>query len=290
MLVSEKRIDTFSRDGLTFDVRDTGPIDGVPVVLLHGFPQDSRSWDKVVPVLHAHGYRTLAPDQRGYSPGARPRRRRDYRGDELVADVAALIEQAGVGPVHLVGHDWGAAVTWMTAAARPELLRTMTAVSVPHVEAFVRAMLTSTQGLRSWYMFFFQLPWLPERVLTDPRLARRALRRTGQSEEGAARDAARMADPRTARGAVNWYRAMVLTTPDIVRSTVHVPALQVWSDHDTAIGPRGPALSPRFVEAPLACVTLPGVSHWIPDEAPDALAGLIVEHLRGHDRAGSAES
>ncbi len=105
-----ERITTIERDGLRFDIRDEGPIDGEPIVLLHGFPQDSRSWDAVAPRLHAAGYRTFAPDQRGYSPGARPPRRRDYSLDLLVGDVAALIESVPGGRAHVVGHDWGAAV------------------------------------------------------------------------------------------------------------------------------------------------------------------------------------
>ena len=113
-------------------------------------PSGRRSWRAVAPLLHAHGLRTLAPDQRGYSPGARPRRRRDYRLDRLVADVVALVDEVG-RPVHLVGHDWGAVVAWVLAATRPDLVRTLTAVSVPHPAAFVRAALTSRQGLRSWY-------------------------------------------------------------------------------------------------------------------------------------------
>jgi len=146
------RITIFTRDGLVFDVRDTGPPDGTPVLLLHGFPQDSRSWDAVSPLLHARGYRTIAPDQRGYSPGARPRPRRAYRASELTGDIVELIEVAGLGPVHLVGHDWGAAVAWGLAAARPDLLRSLTALSVPHPAAFVQSLLTSSQALKSWYI------------------------------------------------------------------------------------------------------------------------------------------
>ncbi|NLG55624.1 MAG: alpha/beta fold hydrolase, partial [Rhodococcus sp.] len=121
-----ERLASFTHDSLKFTVRDEGPLDGVPIVLLHGFPQDSRSWEAVVPLLHKEGYRTVAPDQRGYSPGARPARRRDYRGEELVGDVVALIEALDVGPVHLVGHDWGAAAAWQTANMHPELVRTLT--------------------------------------------------------------------------------------------------------------------------------------------------------------------
>ena len=109
------RLNGYAHDGLVFDVRDEGPEDGDPVVLLHGFPERSSSWTKVAALLHEQGLRTYAPDQRGYAPRARPRRRRDYRLSSLSGDVVALIEAIG-RPVHLVGHDWGSAVAWSVAS------------------------------------------------------------------------------------------------------------------------------------------------------------------------------
>jgi pimeloyl-ACP methyl ester carboxylesterase len=274
-----ERMTSFTRNGLVFDVRDAGPIDGTPVVLLHGFPQDSRSWDAVSPLLHARGYRTIAPDQRGYSPRARPRPRRAYRPSELVADIVELIEVAGLGPVHLVGHDWGAAVAWALAGRRPDLLRSLTALSVPHPAAFIRAMLTSSQVVRSRYMFFFQLPWLPERQLTSGKPWERLLRSTGMSPVSAARDAQLMHDRDTARSALNWYRAMLLSSPRTRRAKTIVPTLYVWSARDTAIGPQGAALTPRFVTGPYTYEVLEGVSHWIPEEAPERLDALLARHF-----------
>jgi pimeloyl-ACP methyl ester carboxylesterase len=277
--MSSRRISDFTRDGLVFDVRDTGPVDGTPVVLLHGFPQSSRAWDAVCPFLHARGYRTIAPDQRGYSPRARPGPRRAYRQSELIADVAGLVDATGVGPVHLVGHDWGAVVAWGVAAERPGLLRSLTALSVPHPAAFLRAVVTSSQGLRSLYMAAFQLPWLPERRLSSGTPCERALRSIGMSREAAARDAAMMRDLRTARGALNWYRAMAYSNPRALRAKVTVPTLYVWSDGDVAIGPRGAALTPRFVAGPYTYEVLRGVSHWIPEEAPAQLDALLAGHF-----------
>ncbi|MCK0093728.1 alpha/beta fold hydrolase [Rhodococcus sp. F64268] len=267
------------RDGLTFDVRDQGPIDGEPVVLLHGFPQDSRSWDGVAAKLNEAGYRTIAPDQRGYSPSARPLRRRDYRLFHLVADVEALIAKAGGGPVHLVGHDWGAAVAWASAARHPDVVRTLTAVSVPHPAAFLRSMITSTQLFKSWYMLAFQLPWIPERLLTVPAVSNAVLRRTGQTPAAAARDVERMGDRLAVRGGLNWYRSLPLNDPRSSLGRVEVPTLMVWSDADVAIGRAAVDANPRYVAAPYRLKTLAGVSHWIPDEVPDELAGLILGHV-----------
>lgn len=273
------RITSFTRDGLVFDVRDAGPIDGTPVVLLHGFPQDSRSWDAVSPLLHARGYRTIAPDQRGYSPGARPRPRRAYRGSELTEDIVRLIEAVGLGPVHLVGHDWGAAVAWGLAAQRPELLRSLTALSVPHPAAFVRALFTSGQALKSWYMLFFQLPWLPERQISSGKRWEGSLRSSGMSAQAATRDAELMRDRGAARAALNWYRAIIFASPRAFPEKITVPTLYLWSDGDTAIGPKGPALTSRFVAGPYTYEVLEGVSHWIPEEVPEQLAALLAGHF-----------
>ncbi len=132
--MTPERLTEFRSGDLVLDVIDDGPLDGTPVVLLHGFPQRATSWNAVTPFLNDRGARTFALDQRGYSPRARPRGRRSYRADALVSDVQTLIEAIGE-PVHLVGHDWGAAGAWGVAASHPDSLLTLTAVSVPHPSA-----------------------------------------------------------------------------------------------------------------------------------------------------------
>jgi pimeloyl-ACP methyl ester carboxylesterase len=266
----------FSRGDLTFDVTEDGPSDGEPVVLLHGFPQHSDSWDAVVPALVDAGHRVIRMDQRGYSPGARPRGRRAYRISELVADAAALVDHYG-GCAHVVGHDWGAAVAWGLAAEHPEKVRSLTAVSVPHPAAFLRAMVTSSQAVKSWYMLFFQLPWLPERILRGQ--FERIMRMSGQAAEAARRDAAGFDEPGALTGALNWYRAMPLLDPRRANAPVRAPTLFVWSDGDVAITRRGAEDTPKYVRGPYQFVALHGVSHWIPDEVPDRLAELLLDHL-----------
>ncbi|MEJ2888314.1 alpha/beta fold hydrolase [Actinomycetospora aeridis] len=280
-------MDSFTRDGLRFDViewgDDGGGGDGVPVLLLHGFPQTAASWEPVARRLAAAGHRVLAPDQRGYSPGARPEGRRAYRVEELVDDVVALADAAGAQTVHVVGHDWGAVVAWALAALHPERVRTLTAVSVPHPAAFVKAIATSRQFALSWYMYFFQLPGLPERVIGRPGGLADAARRAGQSPERARRDEAAL----TARGglrpaltgAINWYRAMPFWEHRGLQLTVATPTMLVWSDGDVAISRVSVDATPRWVTGPYRLEVLHGVSHWIPDETPDRLADLVLEHL-----------
>ncbi|BAX99964.1 alpha/beta hydrolase [Mycobacteroides stephanolepidis] len=279
-----RRIMTFERQGLIFEVRDSGPEDGIPVVLLHGFPQTSVSWEAVARLLNDQGFRTWAPDQRGYSPRATPSRRRDYRFSELVADAIALIEEAHTGPVHLVGHDWGAGVAWGVADRRPDLLRTLTAVSVPHPLAFAAAALTSAQMFKSWYMLLLQLPWIPELLMRKEHgFFYRRLLGTGQTPENAARDLRDLHRIGATTTSVHWYRALPFALSSLPLHKITVPTLQVWSDGDTAVERRGHDLSQRHVNAPWNLHILRGVSHWIPDEAAEELAELVLDHFRRFD-------
>lgn len=272
------RIETVVRDGLTFDVIDQGPIDGEPIVLLHGFPERATSWRYVAPILNTAGFRTLALDQRGYAPGARPKRRRDYVQDELLSDVKTLIDAAG-GSAHVVGHDWGAANAWWTAMEHPEAVRTLTAVSVAHPAAFVDSFLRSAQGLKSWYMLAFQLPFLPEAV--GSRWLDRFMRMGGMTAEEAAHVRTGVIEAGALPTALNWYRALPFNDFKRARTKVTVPTTLVWSTDDVALGRWAPEHTEKWVDAPFELVVLQGVSHWIPGQAPDALADAILERVRG---------
>jgi pimeloyl-ACP methyl ester carboxylesterase len=271
------RLLRYRHDGLTFDVTDQGPLDGDPVVLLHGWPERASSWRGVTPLLHARGLRTYAPDQRGYSKGARPTRRRDYAMQLLVDDVVALIDTIG-RPVHLVGHDWGSAVGWLVAAQRPDLVRTWTAVSVPHPKAFGKALLTSRQGLRSWYMGAFQLPGVAERLAEKGRFDVPLLK-GGMSADDVRRFHEEVVDDGAFHGGLMYYRAIPFAFGALKDPVVRVPTTFVWSDGDVAITQASVRLTRQYVDAPYDAVTLPGVSHWIPTEAPELLAGHILDRI-----------
>jgi len=274
-------VDSFRRDGLTFDVLDAGPSDGEPVVLLHGFPQDATAWDRVSPGLHQHGLRTLAPHQRGYSPMARPRGRSRYTLRETTADVLALLDAAGLGSAHVVGHDWGGLVAWALGAWHPDRVRTLTALSVPHPAAMSRAMVTSDQALRSSYVGLFQLPVVPEQLLLagDAAVLRRMLGHGGCPDDAVDRYVARMREPGALSAALGWYRALPWSGRDPV-GRVRVPTLHVWSTGDAFLGRAATEATAQFVTAPYRLEVLEDVTHWIPEVAADRVAELVTAHVR----------
>ncbi|NUP25425.1 MAG: alpha/beta fold hydrolase [Nocardia sp.] len=283
------RLTSFTNDGFTFDVVDEGPLDGSPIVLLHGFPQTAAQWARLTPFLHEHGYRTIAPDQRGYSPGARPRGRFAYRISALVGDTAALITALGGEPVHLVGHDWGSTVAWATAARRPDLVRTLTSVSVPHPMAFVRSMVSSTQALRTCYMALFQLPWFPEVLLSaafraagpagGTGLRRRAAALSGFDDEQFERVRRDIVDGGALHYALNWYRAMPIVDRRQAGQKVSAPTTHVSSTRDLFIAGRGAELTAEYVTGPFGHEIL-DATHWVPEERPAELAAIILARIR----------
>jgi pimeloyl-ACP methyl ester carboxylesterase len=283
-------VDRFERDGLRFDVVDAGPADGETVILLHGFPQSAATWDQISPALNSAGYRTLAFDQRGYSPGARPAGRRAYRMHETVADLVALADTAGLDRFHLVGHDWGGFVAWNAAVAVPDRLASLTVVSTPHPAAIQNAMLRG-QLLRSWYMLFFQLPWLPEQLFLargETKLAG-MLVRAGINAQAAGDYASRMSQPGAMTAALNWYRAIPWDAKPAPAIPAQVRTLYVWSDKDVALGRRAAEGTAKYVEGPYQFVELMGVSHWIPEESADRLIAVVLPHLSGGTPATAQE-
>lgn len=274
---------SFTNGALTFDVTDTAPAGGgtgETVIALHGYPEDRHSWDGVTPALTAAGFRVLAPDQRGYSPGARPPAREAYTLNRLAGDVLALAEAAGAHRFHLTGHDWGAALAWYLAGRHPGRVISLACLSVPHTQAFLRSFTAGSQALRSWYMAAFQIPWLPEQALSrgGGAVMRTLLTRTGLDADTAARYADRAADPAAMRGPLNWYRALPFGVGD-QPGLIEVPSLYIWGDRDPFISRAAAQLCSRYVTAPYRFEELPGASHWLLQEQTDKVAGLLAGHF-----------
>ena len=269
-------------NGFVFDAAADGPADGRLVVLLHGFPQTSWSWRTVMPALAGAGYRVVAPDQRGYSPGARPEGVASYGMRLLVSDVVGMLDDLGASQADVVGHDWGAAVAWQLAARHPDRVRTLTPVSVPHPLAFVEALRTDDdQRERSAYMQFFRLVGTAEdTLLADDGAALQGIF-GGRAGIDASRYVALMRQPGVLTKCLNWYRAQDLADIEDVGPTT-VPTLYVWSDGDVALGPTAARATGAHVSAPYRFEVLRGVSHWVPEEAPEQLASWILEHLAAH--------
>lgn len=272
-------------DGVELHVARAGR--GKPVVLLHGFPEDWRSWRRQIGPLARAGFSVLAPDLRGYHRSDRPRGRDAYHLRHLVADVAALARHTGQR-VHLVGHDWGGIVAWTFAGAHPELLDQLVILNAPHLRLFSRKVVRPPQLLMSWYAFLFQLPVLPERLLAarDFAAIRRLFRDTAAREGAYSREdidgyVAALSEPGALTAALNYYRALRAPGATALAHEARAEAetLVIWGDLD-------PALEVGVLEglgsvAPRARVHhLPDVAHWVHREATDEVNHLLLGFLR----------
>lgn len=273
-------------DDMSFSALAAGRASARPVVFLHGFPQTAWSWHHQLEDLAAAGYRTVAFNQRGYSAGARPAAVEDYRIGALVDDVLAVTDALGLDHFDLVGHDWGAMVAWVTAARHPARVRSLCAVSVPHPAAFAAALGgDADQAQRSSYIDVFrQDGGVAERALLgednsgDGLRAMFAASGLGPEAEEVEVFVQAMLEPGALTAALNWYRAMA--TPDVADvAQITVPTLYVWSTEDAALGRSAAEATAAWVSGPYRFEILPGVSHWIPEAAPDALSRLLLDHL-----------
>ena len=274
------RITSFTRQGLTFDVLDQGPEDGPVVLLLHGFPQDARGWDDVAARLNAQGLRTLAMDQRGYSPGARPTELAAYRREELSGDALALADEAGAERFHLVGHDWGGVLAWDIALRAPQRVTSLTVLSTPHPTALGHALKTPDQLKKSWYIGMFQIPAVPERLLAGR--VGTLTRRAGIPEEAAERYERRFATADDLRGPINWYRAMLrkdgVTGKNAGNGIITMPTTFLWGNRDPALGRTAAEETQVYVHAPYEFIEL-DAGHWLPEREAPAVAEATVDRI-----------
>lgn len=269
--------------GMRFLMRSDGPPDGRLVLLLHGFPQTSASWEAVIARLAAAGHRAVAFDQRGYSPGARPSEVADYVVPHLVADVLAVADDLGAHRFDLVGHDWGGAVAWAVAGAHPDRVRTLSVASTPHPLAFAAALrgdLGGDQAAKSGYADFFRTPDAEGFFLGNDAAALRGM--YSALPPAAADEYVRvLSEPGAMTAALNWYRATRfedLGDP----GPITPPTLYVWSTDDMALGREAAEATGGYVEGPYRFEILEGVSHWVPEEGAEDFSRLLLEHLAAH--------
>lgn len=264
--------------GFTFDARRCGPEDGDTILLLHGWPESNAQWHEVGTVLAQAGYDVVAPNLRGYAPGARPEGVDAYRIDELRGDVAGMIEALG-GRVHLVGHDWGGVIGWFVAGNHPDLLASYTAVSTPHPQAVVRASMTdATQREKLQYMNLLRQEGVAEEKLAaDDWAYLRSM--VGDMGEARLDEHLRLlAQPGALTAVLNYYRAYRPET-GLGLSTVSVPTTYVWGNTDVAFGRVAAEATTQYVDAPYTFVEL-DEGHWISDLQPEPLAAAILERVR----------
>jgi pimeloyl-ACP methyl ester carboxylesterase len=273
-------------NGLRLHVVQCGPEAGPLVLLLHGFPEFWYAWRYQIEALAEAGYRVWAPDQRGYNLSDKPRRVRDYAIDQLAADVIGLIEAAGHETAAVVGHDWGAAVAWHVAAHHPGRVGRVAILNVPHPRVLGRALLRQPgQLLKSWYVFFFQLPWLPELLMKRRRwrFARQALRGTSRRDTFSSADLAlyeaAWAQPGAARSMLNWYRAAVRHGSRLGKTgRVTVPAHIIWGERDAFLKRELARETLAFCDE--AELTYLPASHWVQHEMSTEVNELLLQFLK----------
>lgn len=264
-------------------VNTCGPEDGKLVVLLHGFPARWASWREVMPRLAKAGFFVVAPDQRGYGASSKPKNRADYSMVNLVADVAAIIKDFGRERAHLIGHDFGGGVTWSTAMSRPELVERVVTCNSVHPIGFSREIGRISQLIRSWYVFFFLLPWIPEWLLSrkDYKFLKEVFEEDGLSAETIADLLEGLRPEGALTGAINWYRQSFrdAASKAIKPAKVTVPVMVLWGDRERH-------LVPELAQPPADWVDnarvehLPKASHWVQHDEPEKVSALIIEHLQ----------
>ncbi|WP_251329325.1 alpha/beta fold hydrolase [Haloplanus pelagicus] len=286
---SEGESTVVESNGVRLHVVRTGPPDGTPVLLLHGFPECWYGWTPVAGHLADAGYRVLVPDQRGYNASEKPSGVGAYRLPTLAADAAGVLDAVDIGAAHVVGHDWGAAVAWWLALDHPDRVRSLAALNVPHPTVMRRTLGRSwDQRRRSWYFAAFQVPRVPELVAKagNYRLFERSMRES--SRPGTFDDAdferyrAAWRQPGALTATVNWYRAVARYPPDERTDPVEPPTRVVWGAQD------------RFLRATMAresvaycrdgrAILLDDATHWLHHEFPDRVAGHLRDGFEAAD-------
>jgi pimeloyl-ACP methyl ester carboxylesterase len=274
-------------DGVNLHVVTAGR--GPPVILLHGFPENWRSWRHQIPTLTAAGFSVFVPDMRGYNLSSKPAKKDSYELNHLLADIVALVNATGYSRAHIVGHDWGGVVAWAFAERYPGLTDKLVIMNAPHMKIYLEKIRRSRQILKSWYMLFFQLPYFPEFALSagNFRVIRRMFRsgpanREAFSGEDIEEYIAALSVPGALTAALNYYRANI-TVSNARRFAnwrpINAEALVIWGELD-------PALSVELLNGLQKMVPrvhihrIPRSSHWVQNEAPGEVNQVLLRFLK----------
>ena len=278
---------SFKNGDVGLQVVAAGPEDGPVVVLLHGFPEFWYGWRRQIEPLAAAGFRVVVPDQRGYNLSGKPSGVSAYALTELVSDVIAIADQLGQNKIILAGHDWGAAVAWSAALLYPQRIAKLAVLNVPHPSVMRKFLSTRPrQLLRSWYMFLFQFPWLPEAIFSafHFRIGSQALLRSSRPGTFSAEDLvqyrAAWSQPGALTGMINWYRALFRTRVKFSDKIVRVPTRILWGERDAFL------LTEMARESLSYCTnaelfTFANATHWLQHEEPARVSELLIDFFRG---------
>ncbi|MAR00409.1 MAG: alpha/beta hydrolase [Oceanospirillaceae bacterium] len=279
---------THIRNGdISLETRIAGPEDGEPVILLHGFPECWNTWRHQIPQLTAAGYRVFVPNMRGYGHSSKPRAVADYHVKHLSADVDAIRQFTGAEKIHLVGHDWGAMVAWWYALGYQDHLASLSILNVPHPRVFMKKLKGSpAQLLKSWYIGFFQIPFLPELILPlgDFWFYRWILKKSScpgsYSEEDYRILLEHWKIPGQTRATVNYYRSAgrSLPSPAKSKSRLQCPTQILWGENDLALSLEMAEQSAELLDNG-TLTTYPDATHWLAHDKPEEISKRLVEHF-----------
>ena len=269
-------------NGLSFTCRISGmDNDGDAVILLHGFPETSRMWYDLIPMFASRGFKVVAPDQRGYSSGARPPKISDYSIEKLSQDVIDIADVFQFDKFHLVGHDWGSAVGWAIVALNSDRIISWTALSVPHLDAFFEAIKNDElQKQKSQYIKFFKKPILPELYfkIFGYKYLKDIWRKSSQVEIEKYLEVFKQKG--ALKASLNWYRAN-MKNDDKSIGDIAAPTLIIYGLKDMAIGEKSVDESEKYLKGDYKIEKLES-GHWLIQESFDSVSNSILHHLNSN--------
>lgn len=271
------------------ETRHAGPTDGEVVIMLHGFPECWNTWKHQIPVLAEAGYRVYAPNMRGYGLSSKPDGVDAYHVDQLIKDVDAIQRHSGAEKIHLVGHDWGAVVAWWYALNKPEKLASLSILNVPHPAAFLKVLKSKpSQLLKSWYIFYFQLPYLPELTVPFNKFFffRNVLNRTSNRGSYDQSDYSELQKhwkiPGSIKAMINYYRSAIRSQPKPPNgNTIDTPTQILWGENDLALTVEMAYLSEKYMTNG-SLTTYPDATHWLAHDKPDEINQRLIGHFQAH--------